>query len=97
MHSILIPMDGSIHSRRALKFAISLIKEGLQAEVHVMHIQPDVLPMGDLPLMDIDLIERSQHEQAKKVIKSADRLLKNAGLNYTKSTIKGLIAKNIVS
>lgn len=97
MHSILIPVDGSKSSRRALKYAISSIKEGLQAEVHVISVQPDVMPMGDLPLMDIVLVEKTQHEQAKKVIASAGRLLKNSGISYTKNISKGPIANKIVS
>lgn len=97
MHSILIPVDGSSHSKRALKYAISSIKEGLQAEIHVINVQADILPMGDLPLMDLDLIEKSQDEQSKKVIKSASRLLKNAGLSYSLQISKGSIPNNIVS
>jgi nucleotide-binding universal stress UspA family protein len=97
MHSILIPVDGSKSARRALKYAISSIKEGLQAEVHVISVQPDVLPMGDLPLMDMILVEKSQYEQAKKVVASAGRLLKNSGISYTKNISKGSIANKIVS
>ena len=97
MHSILIPVDGSISARRALKYVISSIKEGLQAEIHLINVQPDVFPMGDLPLMDIDLIERSQHEQAKKAIRSAGRILKNAGISCTKSISTGPIANKIIS
>jgi nucleotide-binding universal stress UspA family protein len=96
MHSILIPIDGSRHARRALRYAISSIKEGLQAEVHVITVEPDVLPMGDLPLLDIEFVEKSQHEQAKRVIRSAGRILKNAGLSYTKNISQGSIASNIV-
>jgi len=97
MHSILIPVDGSGHARRVLKYAISSIKEGLQAEVHVISVQPEVLPMGDLPIMDIDMIEKGQQEQARRVIRSACRLLKNAGIIYRKSISKGPIASKIVS
>jgi len=97
MHSILIPVDGSKHARRALKYAIASIKEGLKAEVHVISVQPDVLPIGDLPIMDIDMIEKGQQEQARKVIRSACRLLKNAGISYTKNISRGPIANNIVS
>lgn len=97
MYSILIPVDGSSHSKHAIKYAISSIKEGLRVEIHLINVQPDILPMGDLPLIDLDLVEKSQHEQSKKVIRSASRLLRNAGLSYTKNISKGSIANNIVS
>lgn len=97
MHSILIPVDGSKHARQALKYVIDIIKEGLQAEVHVISVQPDVFPMGDLPIMDIDIIEKGQQEQARKAIRSACRLLKNAGIRYKKNISKGSIAVKIIS
>ena len=42
MHSILIPIDGSEQAHHALKYVIKSIAEGLQAEIHVLNVQPIV-------------------------------------------------------
>jgi len=96
MHSILVPIDGSEQARHALKHAIKSIKEGLQAEIHILNVQPIVLPLGELPLIDADLIVKAQQEQAKKLIKSASTLLDKADLKYTQHTEIGPIASTIV-
>lgn len=96
MHSILVPIDGSEQARHALKHVIKSIKEGLQAEIHVLNVQPIVLPLGELPLIDADLIEKAQQEQAKKLLKSACTLLDKAGLKYTHHSEIGPIASTIV-
>ena len=96
MHSILVPIDGSKQSRHALKHVIKSIKEGLQAEIHILNVQPIVLPLGELPLIDADLIEKAQHEQAKKLLKSACALLDKADLKCTQHAEIGPIASTII-
>jgi nucleotide-binding universal stress UspA family protein len=96
MHSILVPIDGSLQARHALKHVISSIKEGLQAEIHIINVQPIVLPLGELPLIDADLIEKAQHEQAKKLLKSACDLLERSELKCTQHSEVGPIASTIV-
>ena len=102
MGSILVPVDGSVHAKNALKHAIGMIKEaspklGLVAKVHVLYVKPQVLPMGELPLMDAALIEQVQHEQAKKAIRSARRLLNIAKVSYATHILTGAIASTIVN
>lgn len=97
MHTILVPIDGSEQARRALKYAINLIKEGFTADIHIINIQPIVLPLGELPLIDADLIEKAQQEQAKKLLKSAGALLDKAALKYSKHFEIGPIAGSIVN
>lgn len=97
MHTILIPVDGSSHAKKALKYAISAIKEGLVADIHVINVQPMVYPIGELPLLDIELIEEAQKKQAKKVINAASKMLDEAGLKYTTHFEFGPVASSIVS
>lgn len=66
MHSVLIPVDGSSHARKALKYAISAIKEGYLADIHIINVQPLVYPIGELPLFNIEQIEENQSNWAKK-------------------------------
>ncbi len=96
MHSILIPMDGSKQAQRALKHAIATIQEGLVADIHVINVQPVILPLGELPLLDYEMVEKAQQAQAKKLLKSACRPLDKAGLKYTQHFELGPVASTIV-
>lgn len=96
MQSIVVPVDGSLPSRHALKYVMDMIKDGMHAEVHVINIQPDLLPLGDLVLMDVDLVERTQQMQSEKIMKSTRKSLSNAGLGYKSKIIRGPIALSIV-
>jgi nucleotide-binding universal stress UspA family protein len=97
MHTILVPIDGSKQARRALKYAIKLLNEGFKAEIHIIHIQPIVLPLGELPLIDADLIAQAQQEQGEKILKSAGALLNKAAIAYHQHFEIGPIASRIVN
>jgi len=97
MHAILVPIDGSKQARRALKYAIKFVKAGFPADIHVINVQPIVLPLGELPLIDADLIEQAQQEQAKKLLKSAATLLDKAAVKYSQHFEFGPIAGSIVN
>lgn len=97
MHTILVPVDGSKPAKNALKYAISIVKECLAAEIHVINVQPVVLPLGELPLLDADVIEKLQLEQGDKVLKAACSLLHKAGIKYTRHLEIGSIAVTIIN
>ncbi|OIR17568.1 universal stress protein [mine drainage metagenome] len=97
MHILLVPVDGSTHSRNALKYAISIAKEHRDTEINIINVQPVLLPLGALPLPDTEAIEKSQFEQAKKVIRSACYLLDKADIKYTKHIAIGLTSTTIVN
>lgn len=97
MHTILVPVDGSVHARNALKYAISIAKQCLVAEIHVINVQPVLLPLGELPLMDVDMIEKMQYEEAKKVVKAACYMLDKAGLKHSKHIAIGSVSSTIIN
>jgi nucleotide-binding universal stress UspA family protein len=39
---LLVPIDGSEHSLRALDHALGMVKDGLAAELHLVNVQPPV-------------------------------------------------------
>ncbi len=52
---ILAPSDFSLHSNRALRYAAS-IAERFQAELHLLHILPEILtPVGPEPMLVAEL------------------------------------------
>lgn len=96
MQTILIPTDGSKPARNALKYVISMFKEGLKVEIHIINVKPDLMPIGDLTLIDLDFVEKNQQKESEKIMKSASKVLLDAGLDYKKAILRGAIAPNIV-
>lgn len=96
MQSILVPVDGSTSARHALKYVMGLIKEGMHAVIHVINIQPDLLPLGDLVLLDIDIVERNQQMQSGKIMRSARKLLSTAGIDFKSEILRGPVAISIL-
>lgn len=94
MRSILVPVDGSKHALNALKHAISIVQGGIAAQIHVINVQPVIVPLSDF--YDYDLIEKAQHDEAEKVMLSACKLLDKVGVKYSKATKIGPIASTIV-
>lgn len=97
MHTILVPVDGSKHARKALKHAINIVKDCPVAEIHIINVQPAFLPLSELSLLDADMVEKMQHEEAKKALQSACYLLDKAGLKYSKHLEIGAIATTIIN
>ncbi|HZV97432.1 MAG TPA: universal stress protein [Methylophilaceae bacterium] len=96
MHSILLPVDGSEQSLRAVKHAISSIKEGLAADIHVINVQPPIVMLSELPVVDYEQVEQSQRELGQNELLPACQLLDNAGLHYTQHLEIGPISRAIV-
>jgi nucleotide-binding universal stress UspA family protein len=96
MHSILIPVDGSSHALRAVRHAIGNIQEGLEANIHVLNVQPPMTMLSEFPFQDYALIEKAQQQHAEKVLKFATKLLDAAELSYTKHFEIGPVSRTII-
>ena len=96
MQTILIPVDGSNHALRAVRHAIASIEGGLQANIHVLNVQPPLINLSEFPVYDYALVEKAQEKQAEKVLKFATKLLDSAQLGYTKHFEIGPVTKTIV-
>lgn len=78
---MLIPVDGSANSERAVKHAISLIKAGHSAEVHLLNVQPPI--SGDVSsFVGKGAIEGYHKEEADKALASTKKLLDEASIAY---------------
>lgn len=96
MHCILIPVDGSESSIKAVKHAIAMVHDGFSAHIHLLHVMPLVYPMDELQPPDYDLIEKAQKNQARKILDTTGKLLEDAGVEHTEHIQEGLVAEAIV-
>lgn len=94
MRSILVPVDGSKHALTALKHAIFMVQRGISAHLHVINVQPVIIPLSDF--YDYEIIEKAQHDEAEKALQAACKLLDKAEIKYSKAIKIGPIASTIV-
>lgn len=78
---ILLPVDGSANSERAVKYVIELVESCQAFEVHLLNVQPPV--SGDVStFVGKHAIEDWHRDEAEKALASAKNLLDGAGVPY---------------
>ena len=79
--SILVPVDGSENSDRAVAFAIELVKRGFAAKVHLLNVQP---PLGGAVATFVPKETRDSYhrEEGEKALVSAQKLCAAAGVAH---------------
>ena len=95
MKAVLVPIDGSECSLRAVRYLISARADGRRPIVHLLNVQPAI--PGDVGQFvarsDIDDYRREQGEQA---LRAARSLLDEAGIDYQVHTDVGHASDCIV-
>lgn len=87
---ILVPLDGSTYSKKALELAILISKDKNTAitGIHVIHI----------PIKFSSKIKRQYDKNAAKIIKAASNVAKKAGIQFKeKITTNGYVGREIVN
>ena len=79
MKSILVAVDGSETSDRAVQHAIDLIASGSAAELHLINVQP-ALSGAVAACVSRDQIDQPHREEGEKALASAVALAKKANV-----------------
>jgi nucleotide-binding universal stress UspA family protein len=97
MLKVLVPVDGSDASQRAIDHLVGTPQYGGTAEIHVINVQPP-LPYGSRASSAIghDSIEDYHREEAMKALRPALQRLDAAGVKYQYHIVVGEPAKLIV-
>lgn len=100
MHKILVAVDGSEHSERAVRYLIGLIQDGGllggNVEVHLVNVQP-LLSTRIAHDMSEDEIDRYYGDKSAEDSQKAVALLKQEGIAFTFHTLQGDAASRIVA
>ncbi|CAO3305808.1 universal stress protein [Pseudomonas putida] len=100
MHKILVAVDGSEHSERAVRYLIGLIQEGGllggNVEVHLLNVQP-LLPTRIANGMSEDERDRYYGDRSAEDSRKAEVLLKQEGIAFTLHSLQGDAASQIVA
>ncbi len=76
---ILVPIDGSAPSQRAVQHVLDLAARGLPVEVHVLNVQPAVRGVAASLVSHSDL-ESYHRDEGMQVLAESLRLVEAAGL-----------------
>lgn len=99
MRTILVPWDGSEHSRRALDFLLALLKEQTPAEVHVLNVQhraPILDRIAGGQPSEIEHAEAPALDAGRKALDPAVQKLAAAGVPHVAKVLVGDAPHEIV-
>lgn len=95
MIKILLAVDGSEHSQRAVAFAAKLAQAGTAVELHVLNVQIPVDSGHVRMFVEADLIEAYYREEGLRALQPACEALDAAGVEYLRHLAVGHIAETI--
>lgn len=96
MKTILIPVDGSAHSVRALEVAKSMCSEVGDANLHIITVQAPIVSGNIRRFISAEDLKAFYEEEGNKALAPVNHLLGQTGGNCTERIIVGPIAESIV-
>jgi len=94
MRTVLLPVDGSKESLRAVGHVAKLAGQTVELEVHLLNVQSP-LPGGIALFVPEANIDDYYREQGERELSAAEDLLSIAGIDYTAHLAIGPVAETI--
>jgi nucleotide-binding universal stress UspA family protein len=95
MRSILLPVDGSESSGRAVKAAIKAVNELGGATLHLITVHPPIVSGNVKRFFSHEAINDFYQDEGRTALKPAKDLLDEAGLPYQEKIEVGPVAQTI--
>lgn len=92
---ILLPVDGSSHSDRAVQHAITAVGGCAGREIHLINVQEPIDAPELLSHMPMREIEAMQQTRGGDALMSARELLDKAGIDYVSAVLVGPVPETI--
>lgn len=97
MSKLLVAYDGSDNAMRALKFAISLVKDHPTLSLHIVHAHEAPLVYGEISMYVTDQqLAALQRKHSEGILAGAEQVLRDAAVPYTTDILVGTVA-NIIA
>ena len=96
MAAVLVPVDGSENSMRAVQTTVKQIKSGAAMEVHLLNVQSE-LPAIVSRALSKEFIDTYYDEEGNKALSDAMALLDQAGIPFIPHTRNGQVAETIAA
>jgi len=95
MKTILLPVDGSENSNRAVKRAIEMHKENGITQLYLVTAYPPIASGNVKRFFSAEDIHAFYEEEGQKALASAKALLDEAGVSYESKVLVGPVAQTI--
>lgn len=96
MSKLLVAYDGSDNAMRALKFAISLVKDHPNLSLHVVHAHEAPLVYGEIGVYVTEQqLAELQRKHSETILTGAEQVLRDAAVPYTREVLVGPVAQTI--
>lgn len=95
MMRFLVPVDGSIHSERAVQHLIRLAECREAAEIHLINVREPVDSWEVRRFLTEEEIQRMQQSEGEEDLRGARALLDAAGLPYEARVLAGPVPQTI--
>jgi nucleotide-binding universal stress UspA family protein len=98
MRKLLVPVDGSESSMRALRYAIGLAQSNGPVSLHIVTAHEEAIVFGEVAVyVTKEKIAELQRKQAEGPLNQAIQAVEAAGVQHTKEILVGPIAQKIAS
>lgn len=96
MHKLLVPVDGSDNSLRAVRHAVALAKMAGDTSLHLVHIHEEPMLYGEIAVyVSPAKMKGLQRAHSEAILAFAERLVRRSGLPYSKAVLTGPIPQTI--
>ena len=85
MMKMLIAVDGSEHSRRAIEAAARLARQMQSVEVVLLNVADAMVFYGELPSFDLEAVERAQRQHQERLLAEALAHARACGLQQVQT------------
>jgi nucleotide-binding universal stress UspA family protein len=98
MNKLLVPVDGSTASLRALKVAVSLARLSPNASLHLVHVHEEPLIYGEIAVyVPREKMEALQRAHSDGILDAAEAELRDSAVRHTREVLSGPIAPTIAA
>ena len=86
---LLVPVDGSESSRRAIEHIVRLARQGEPPEIHVIHVRPAIDAWEVRRFLNAEEIAQMQRHEGEEELRAVRDLLDGAGIAYRSQVLAG--------
>jgi nucleotide-binding universal stress UspA family protein len=95
MRKVLVPVDGSPNSDRAVRHVVELARNNPALEICLLNVQPEIDDWQVRRFLKKEEVEAMEESKGGDALQSARALLDAAGVRYTPMVLIGPVAETI--
>jgi nucleotide-binding universal stress UspA family protein len=95
MRKVLVPVDGSSNSDRAVRHVVELARNNPALEICLLNVQPEIDDWQVRRFLKKEEVEAMEESKGGDALQSARALLDAAGVRYTPMVLIGPVAETI--